>query len=458
MRYLLILTLLYIQVSFGQNLVQNGGFENGTCPSFASQLNNLDNWNNPTLGTPEFYHQCANQASYVQPPNILVGCHQYPRTGEGYIGLFTYRTNLSNFREYAQNELITPLEAGECYYFEMYVNHAECNDLISDGIGVAFSTNIVNLNSTNLIPLTPDIQNPVGAMISDTLGWTKISGNYIASGGESHLIIGNFRDDNTTTTSSLNLTSSDPTTSYLFIDDVSLTKVSSNLDIGTDTLLCDGESITLAAEVSADTYLWNTGSTDSSIVVDDEGLYTLNISYLGCSFSDEIYVSINSIPSLQWPNDTIVCDNSDFVLKANNTGTNYSYLWQDGSTKPYFQIDLEGLYYCTVSNECGAVTDSMDIKMERCHCSVYVPNSFTPNNDEINDVLLTSSNCELSQFHFEIFDRWGESIFISTDPTIQWDGKLNQVPVANDVYSYVLKYQFVDDLYKEYSGHITVLK
>ena len=89
--YMLVLLLFLRPFVHGQNLVQNGSFENGACPTFASQLNLADYWNNPSLGTPEYYHQCASQASYVKPPHILIDCFQYPRTGDAFIGLFTYR-------------------------------------------------------------------------------------------------------------------------------------------------------------------------------------------------------------------------------------------------------------------------------------------------------------------------------------------------------------------------------
>ena len=305
-------------LSFSQNLVQNGSFENGNCPTFASQLDFVDFWNNPTLGTPEFYHECASPASYVQPPNILIGCYQHPRTGDGYIGLFTFRTNISNFREYAQNELLSPLEQGKCYYFEMYVSHAECNAVTSDGIGVAFSANAVSNNITTVLPITAAVEQPAGDILSDTMNWIRVSGNYTAAGGEKYLIIGNFRDDNATTSSSINVPNSDPNTSYVFIDDVSLTEISSTIDLGPDTLLCSGQSLELNPTGQADTYLWSDGSSDSTLIVNETGTYSVDTWLNGCIFSDEIEVDFIPSPSIEWPSDTLICDNAPFTLEARN--------------------------------------------------------------------------------------------------------------------------------------------
>jgi hypothetical protein len=49
--------MLQFQFVFGQSLIQNDSFENGVCPTFASQMDTIVFWNNPTLSSPEYYHQ-----------------------------------------------------------------------------------------------------------------------------------------------------------------------------------------------------------------------------------------------------------------------------------------------------------------------------------------------------------------------------------------------------------------
>ena len=453
--YIVGILLLVLSPSFGQNLVQNGSFENGTCPTFASQLDYVDFWNNPTLGTPEFYHQCAIQASFVKPPNVLVGCYQYPRTGDGYIGLFTYRSNIPEFREYAHTELVSPLEQGTCYYFEMYVNHAECNGILTDGIGVAFSNTAVDVNTTVVLPMTAVIEQPSGTLISDTLGWVKVSGNYTASGGEKFMVIGNFRDDNATTSTALNSNPNDPTASYVFIDDVSLSAVNFSIDLGSDTLLCEGENLELDPNAIADNYLWNDGSTNSTLIVDESGWYQVEAWVDGCLFSDDINVEFIPAPLIQWPSDTLLCSDSTLILHAGNSGD--TYLWQDNSTGSSYLVDAEGLYSCQVTNACGTSEDSILVEMEKCYCNVFVPNSFTPNGDNLNDQVFTSVNCALDHFDFKVFNRWGEVVFSSTDPAKQWDGSSNGLRSQAGVYSFVLRYQFDNEIMQQQTGHITLI-
>jgi gliding motility-associated-like protein len=65
--------------------------------------------------------------------------------------------------------------------------------------------------------------------------------------------------------------------------------------------------------------------------------------------------------------------------------------------------------------------------------SISVPNFFTPNNDLVNDELeILSSNAEV--LIQRIYNRWGNLVFESTDPSVFWDGKVNGALAAAGVY------------------------
>ena len=73
---------------------------------------------------------------------------------------------------------------------------------------------------------------------------------------------------------------------------------------------------------------------------------------------------------------------------------------------------------------------------------VFVPTAFTPDGDGINEVLQVIGNdISPSEFHWMIFNRWGEKVFDTTDPHKGWDGKVNGKVVENGVYTWMLRAQ-----------------
>lgn len=92
--------------------------------------------------------------------------------------------------------------------------------------------------------------------------------------------------------------------------------------------------------------------------------------------------------------------------------------------------------------------------------SVFVPNTFTPNDDGINDEFLAIMNgIDPDSYRLEIFDRWGELVFATNNPSGSWDGTLGGTDAPVDVY--VWKLSVRDRLTTrrmERSGHVTLLR
>ncbi len=94
--------------------------------------------------------------------------------------------------------------------------------------------------------------------------------------------------------------------------------------------------------------------------------------------------------------------------------------------------------------------------------AVYLPNSFSPNGDGINDVFQVMGNAlDIEVFDLVIFDRWGQSVFHSNDLKTVWQGEFNggQYYVGNSYYQYRLKVKSVFDTeIQERSGSIQVIR
>ena len=214
--------------SYSQNLVPNGSFEDTlACPTFLSEISKAFPWFGATTGTPDYYNKC--NVSGVGMPNNVMG-YQQARTGEAYVGLYVLST--INFREYLEIRLMNSLKENNKYCIEFYVSLANTSHFAANSIGMYVSQDSIYNNNSSVLSYSPQISNFNDSIISDTLNWIKISGNYTASGGEKFIIIGNFNNDANTKIDTL---TGNTYGAYYYIDDVSVT-------------LCDSSDTTGIAE------------------------------------------------------------------------------------------------------------------------------------------------------------------------------------------------------------------
>jgi gliding motility-associated-like protein len=136
------------------------------------------------------------------------------------------------------------------------------------------------------------------------------------------------------------------------------------LQLGNDTLICAGESILLSSSPGFDHYLWQDGSTDSSLLATAPGYYILEAA-VECGFPlrDTIELIAPSLPTLDLGPDLSGCQNEIFPLKADEGFV--SYLWQDGSTEALLTAWDPGIYWVEATDYCGNVwRDSVEITLE----------------------------------------------------------------------------------------------
>ena len=89
----------------------------------------------------------------------------------------------------------------------------------------------------------------------------------------------------------------------------------------------------------------------------------------------------------------------------------------------------------------------------------YIPNAFTPNGDELNEVfrpVLTYVDAE--EYAFSIFDRWGNLIFYTNNITLGWDGTIDGKPAAAGIYQYMLTYRLNETKMYKKQGHVTLIR
>ena len=90
-----------------------------------------------------------------------------------------------------------------------------------------------------------------------------------------------------------------------------------------------------------------------------------------------------------------------------------------------------------------------------------VPNAFTPNNDGVNDVFFPVSET-VKTYTLSVFNRWGEKVFSSDDPTIPWDGTFQGLPACSDTYAWEIAYSTYEDgkglVKKSQKGIVTMIR
>ena len=129
------------------------------------------------------------------------------------------------------------------------------------------------------------------------------------------------------------------------------------IDLGEDTTLCQGQFLTLNAFSPNAQYLWQDSSSNSTFVVSSPGVYWVNVTN-GCnSLSDTISINYDSSLTVELGKDTTLCSGQSIMLDA--TSINAQYLWQDGSSKPTFTVDKEGVYWVNVSDSCNFFSDTI---------------------------------------------------------------------------------------------------
>jgi gliding motility-associated-like protein len=208
-----------LKINAQVNLVPNPSFEiYSVCPNNFSQINYAVGWFSPTLGSPDYYNACQTIPWNFGVP-YTAGGYQTPEEGNSFAGIIVYGATPAPLREYIQTQLLDTLQPGKSYCVSFYVNLANGTTGAITQIGAYISATAVSSGTALPLPYTPQIISPVGYYLKDSINWMKISGTYIATGGEKYITIGNFKDEISTDTMHFDISN---LVSYYYIDEVSV--------------------------------------------------------------------------------------------------------------------------------------------------------------------------------------------------------------------------------------------
>ena len=220
----------------------------------------------------------------------------------------------------------------------------------------------------------------------------------------------------------------------------------------TQKLICDGKFVKIAENIYSEAGIYidtlrNAFGCDS-IVQTDIKIEDLQISItpdMTVNTAEKTQLNVSSISTIvkwQWSPTT--------------------YLSCADCSNPFTSPLQSIVYTVKATNDIGC-TAKATIKVDIKPCNqIFIPNSFSPNGDGINDELTVFANvCAINVKNYQIFDRWGNQIFEAkdfapNDATFAWNGKYKGEKVQAGIYLYRIEIEFTDGRSRQFSGDIAI--
>ncbi len=186
----------------------------------------------------------------------------------------------------------------------------------------------------------------------------------------------------------------------------------------------------------------------------------------GCkkSLTRDSYIEVYPNPNAAFVTNPVVTDIMNPNVEITNLTTEGStYSWNFGDSDSLFtELNPKHIYRDTgtytirlisVSNQ-GCIDSTKAFVTINPYYTFYMPNSFTPNGDGLNDIFEVNGNY-IKECQMEIFDRWGKIIFTQAGTyKVSWDG----ANTPQGVYVYKLKIKDTMDMPYEYIGQVVLIK
>jgi len=234
---------------------------------------------------------------------------------------------------------------------------------------------------------------------------------------------------------------------------------------------CIGEAnANISGGVPPYTYLWNNGQTINPITDLCAGEYYLTATdFNKCIIVDSTVIIEDPILkniSVWTDDDTIFNGQSTNIYST--VIPNCTYTWtpaiglsNENIPDPVATPMITTTYYLLIQDPYGCeYIDSLKIYVEDVICDepyIFVPNAFTPNGDNNNDVIFVRGKI-IEEMYFAVFNRWGEKVFESTNQDHGWDGTYKGEKAQPGVFVYYLDLTCYGHRTFNKKGNITLIR
>lgn len=193
------------------------------------------------------------------------------------------------------------------------------------------------------------------------------------------------------------------------------------------------------------------------------GSYTINYSFVdnsGCTYATSFKVSVTAMPTISMATTAGVFEGGQLKLNPVITGNNLTYAWSPATgisdatvANPVFTPAVNTTYTVTVTSGSGcSATAQVTISVLK---NIIVPNTFTPNNDGINDTWEIQYLNTYPGATVDVFNRYGAKVFSSIGYPKPWDGKWHGADLPFGVYYYIINTKSGRKLI---SGSVTIVR
>ncbi len=215
-----------------------------------------------------------------------------------------------------------------------------------------------------------------------------------------------------------------------------------NPNIGPDTLLCDGDTLSIGVSPSGGIVTWDNALSDSIRAVTSSGQYWVAIENLCGIYRDTINIDNENTPFLKLPDDTTFCLGESIDVAVSYSRS--TYLWSTGSTDSSETLGTDGTHWVKASNVCGDYTDSIKIIIDE-----PITIDFGPDLDLCNtDTFLLDARITTNGIHFWSHGNFADTLVVRNSG-IYWVNIENTCGEFGDTihifYDYAPKLDFFDD-------------
>ena len=191
----------------------------------------------------------------------------------------------------------------------------------------------------------------------------------------------------------------------------------SSLDIGNDTILCEGNTVTLDATLpNAEGYTWQDGSIQPTLTVNTTGTYSVNVANVCNQLYDEVYIEFVTIETVDVDlgADVELCPGELYQLDA-TWENGIEYIWQDGFSGPNYTVSESGFYEVFITGACGEMgTASIEVVYDETQLSLNIGVDTLLCEDE-NDILPLNAT-DINAETYEWQDGSDSPIFTVSEP------------------------------------------